>query len=364
MSGYRGSSNRPYRGRGGGGRGRGSRGGSPPEWLDKITPYIVEEDTSECFVDQNGFRISASPLLPLIASVDFHHANEAKPFDWSSVDIITDRNGLRKLLRWIQGDADRDFRIDLQLAGKKTILFTRWEKHTKEYPMFSGTFGHNFEEASTKPAKGCEGSSGHHRVVHYNFGGLNMVVRSEVDAYRPAPGSSRSPLAAQRGSGIDDITAALQKTSIQTTTAETQRVSSGDTTLLLQKAGTVVPQESIAELKTASVKKLNTDRVKWDEIVLQMSIAQTPHLFLGVHDRGNFEQVQKKMAASSPELKAAEARVEPALLKLRRVLEDIKRLVITNGRLSLICRDGKLDVVERISRESCLPVEFLSKFDE
>ncbi|KAK1230846.1 hypothetical protein PQX77_006064 [Marasmius sp. AFHP31] len=363
MSGYRGSSNRPYRGRGGGGRGRGGRGGapstprpppvparditeglrldrpiqtltppttvtgftadvtnvqyigsynwldregsqrtilvpgSPPEWLDRRTPYVVKEDTSECFVDQNGFRIPASPLLPLIASVDFHHANEARSFDWSSVDIITDRNGLRKLLRWVRGEVDRDFRIDLQLAGKKTILFTRWEKHTKEHPMFTGTFGHNFEEASTKPTKGCEGSTGHHRVVQ-----------------KPVPSSPKSP-----------------------------------------------SQNS----KPPQSKKLNTGRVKWDEIVLQMSIAQTPHLFLGVHDRGNFEQVHKKSAASSPELKAAEAEVKPALLKLRRVLEDIKRLVVVNsGRLSLICRDGKLDVVERISRESCLPGEFLNKFDE
>lgn len=88
------------------------------------------------------------------------------PFDWSSADIVTDRNGLRKLTRWVAGEDVRDFRLDLQLAGEHTVLVNRWEKRNRE--VFNGrTFGFSFEKASTVPAPGCKESTGHHRIVTY-----------------------------------------------------------------------------------------------------------------------------------------------------------------------------------------------------
>jgi hypothetical protein len=107
-----------------------------------------------------------STLLPLITAVNKVAEGKEKKFDWKSVDFLTDRNGLRKLMRWIGGSDVRDFRIDLQLAGEKTVLFNRWEKRTRE--AFSGrTFGFSFEKASTEPAPGCRDSTGHHRIITY-----------------------------------------------------------------------------------------------------------------------------------------------------------------------------------------------------
>lgn len=91
-------------------------------------------------------------------------------FDWSSVDFVTDRNGLRKLLKWIDaapGDPPRDFRIDLQLAGSKTVLMNRWEQITKEQPQTRRSYGFNFEESTTVPSPGCERGTGHHRIITY-----------------------------------------------------------------------------------------------------------------------------------------------------------------------------------------------------
>lgn len=109
-------------------------------------------------------------LLPLITAVDKSHEASDSPaaFDWSAekIDFVTDRNGLRKLMRWTDGaDPDREFRIDTQLAGN-TVLLNRWETRTRV--NYSGyTFGFNFEKASTDPALGCENSTGHHRIVKY-----------------------------------------------------------------------------------------------------------------------------------------------------------------------------------------------------
>lgn len=121
------------------------------------------------FVDQNGHRMPKAPLVPLIAAVNKRIEDnfDAPSFDWSRVDFVTDRNGLRKLLRWVRKESKlNDFRMDLELAGEKTVLVNRWEARTKE--MFNGrTYGFNFEKASTEPAAGCQKGTGHHRIVTY-----------------------------------------------------------------------------------------------------------------------------------------------------------------------------------------------------
>lgn len=144
--------------------------GSPPEWRDRATPYTVPRDSGSQFVDQNGYRMPSSTLLPLFRAVDVMVEEKGEPLDWTSVDFVTDRNGLRKLLRWINGTGDsvKEFRIDTQLAGRRTVLLNRWEKRVKEDAdptRFS--FGHSFERESTVPAPGCEQSTGHHRIVKY-----------------------------------------------------------------------------------------------------------------------------------------------------------------------------------------------------
>ena len=113
-------------------------------------------------------------LLPLIRAVQDiesqSNAREKEKFDWSSVDFVTDRNGLRKLLRWIlagPGDPPRDFRIDIQLAGSKTVLMNRWEQFTKEEPGTRRSYGFNFEEAMTVPSPGCERGTSYHRIITY-----------------------------------------------------------------------------------------------------------------------------------------------------------------------------------------------------
>lgn len=128
------------------------------------------------FVDQNGYRMGrASSLLPLLRAVDVvAEENADTSMDWPALDVVSDRNGPRKLMRWLQYDADldaeppKDFRIDLQLGGRKTVLMHRWEKRTRENaePPRSGC-GFNFEKDSTRAAAGCERGTGHHRIVQY-----------------------------------------------------------------------------------------------------------------------------------------------------------------------------------------------------
>jgi hypothetical protein len=125
----------------------------------------------------------SATLLPLITAVDKIAEEEYKPsFDWASVDFVTDRNGLRKLLRWIDGTATKSFRIDMQLAGTHSVLLNRWERRTRE-ELSGFTYGFNFEKASTKVTTGCEESTGHHRIVKY----VSLFLPSSIYVSNPLP---------------------------------------------------------------------------------------------------------------------------------------------------------------------------------
>ena len=119
------------------------------------------------FTDQNGYRMPDSPFLPLFRAADAMEAERSAKFNWGAVDIVTDRNSLRKLLAWADGN-NEPFRIDLQLAGAFTILFHRWEARAAGDACGFG-WGDSFEKAATEPAKGCERGTiaGHFRIVNY-----------------------------------------------------------------------------------------------------------------------------------------------------------------------------------------------------
>ena len=107
-------------------------------------------------------------MLPLFAAADEIHGHKTAPVDWPKVDVITDRNGLRKLLRWLNpspGREVRDFRIDVQLVGTKTLVLGRREARSRE-PAGGRSYGFGFEEATTRAAPGCP-RSGHHRAIAY-----------------------------------------------------------------------------------------------------------------------------------------------------------------------------------------------------
>jgi hypothetical protein len=75
------------------------------------------------------------------------------------------------------------FRIDLH-SVYNTLIMQRCERSAKEIIHGSARsgHGHNFERVFTKPAVGLEDSTSHHRILRYDIRGLDIAVRSEVDA--------------------------------------------------------------------------------------------------------------------------------------------------------------------------------------
>lgn len=149
--------------------------GSPPIWRDENMPFTLRLDTEvfadrAVFVDSGAGTDQATSLLAMLAAVDECTASAA-PFDWNMADVITDRNSLRNLLRWVNQSPTRkvdEFRIDMHLAGERSLVLTRWKRDTHVQAL-PGSFGFSYEENQTTPAPGCEDSrdAGHVRIISY-----------------------------------------------------------------------------------------------------------------------------------------------------------------------------------------------------
>lgn len=200
-----------------------------------------------------------------------------------------------------------------------------------------------------------------------DLNGFKIVVRFEVDACLP---STPTPSILTNKYGVFDVnelSSTLAATSISspsTSSAKFTPIPMGDNHILhVGRGGSVVPQSSLIELSTRSEKRLPD--LRWEESFPQLFLSQTPYHYLGVHQSGRFIQVQKRQLGKDPELLMAQQTAQTNLKKLRVVLGLIREVVVDageEGRLSLVCRDGNLEVYDRKSDESRLPGSLMRQF--
>lgn len=138
--------------------------GSPRIWANERPPVKqVPLDAGVQYIHHNASKMgNDTPMLPLFVAIDALHDN----FPYKDFDLVTDRNCLRKLLRYIDNAQTEDnFRIDVDLAGK-TCLFTRQEESATRVDQNTG-YGSEYLKAATKAPSGCEKMVGHHRIITY-----------------------------------------------------------------------------------------------------------------------------------------------------------------------------------------------------
>jgi len=123
----------------------------------------VPLDAGVQYIHHNASKMGTrSPMLPLFAAIDALHDD----FAYKDLDLVTDRNGLRKLLRYIDNaNTEDNFRIDVDLVGK-TVVFTRQEENTEVVRQNTG-YGNEYLKATTREPPGCEKMLDHHRIITY-----------------------------------------------------------------------------------------------------------------------------------------------------------------------------------------------------
>jgi hypothetical protein len=339
--------------------------GQPVIWQNVPTPFTALPDgqlnaKGTTFRDQNSARLPLMPLVPLFAAVDACLDASGSSFDWLNVDFISDRNGLRKLLRWVEGSSRlTDFRIEAEMVGTRTVLLGRWEKRSVAAPQ-ENSFGFGFERAATRPDKGCEHATGYCRIVTYascafrscddvlirfsqKLGDLRLVARCEVDACYPLEVPD---------AGEVEIYPAQKNIPI------------GEKGLRVVTGGRIVPQSHLIELKT---KKDSLNMCQdWREILPQLLLSGTPTLIRGVHTDGVFKRAITSTVGSE-ELEDVEARARAALGQLRPVLSALQIFLQKQKRgekFSLICRrKDRLLQVHRRTTPSLIPGTLMARFE-
>lgn len=319
--------------------------GSPPLWSPLRTPRQLKKDSGLIYIAQNAARHPDSPLEPLFRALYITNPS----FDIRSIDVVTDRNNLRKLLSFVNPASTRDFlqtfTINIEVV-KDTVIFSRVETATHEFiklHQFRGC-GHEFKRVYTKTK--ISGSTGHHRILSYRFGDLNFIIRHEADAYVDA--GTEAPNAGMLGS------LSLSPTSSLSNTTPT------GSKLKIEKKGQVIPLGSSLEIKT----RVYNRPLRIHEIAPQLWISQTLKLVRAYYKNSSFQNPKVKDVAA--QIRKWEEYNQMDLRKLAALVSKIVSVVKGFGGNATVIYNVKKDklVVERSDGKRFLPKDLYSKWDE
>ena len=330
--------------------------GRPPVWSAPRAPQQLKKDSGFIYIAQNAARHPDSPLEPLFRALYI-----AKPsFDIRSVDVVTDRNNVRKLLSFVNPGSTRSgletFTIDVEVT-KNTAIFSRVETATQEYigPHEFRGFGHEFEKVYT--TNQISGSTGHHRIVSYRFSGLNFIVRHETDGYVDA--GTKLPSSNSKELESNSLSSMLGSLSLSPTDSPPGTTPTGSK-LTVKEEGQLVPLESTLEIKT----RISHKPFEIQEVAPQLWISQTFKLVRAYHHKGTFQRPEVEDVAAL--IKRWEERNQKDLRKLAALINKILDVVKGCGGNAVVKYDVKEEklVISKVEGKMMLPKDLYSKWDD
>lgn len=299
--------------------------GCPPLWSPPKAARHVRKDSGLIYIAQNAARHPEYPLEPLFQALYMEHPS----FDLESVDLITDRNNIRKLLSFVNPSISRNglepFTIHVEVF-KNTVIFCRTETKTKKFvqPHEFISYGHEFEKAFT--TNKISSSTGHHRLVSYQFSNMKILVRYETDRYINKHKMGIS------GAESDALASIIQSLSIKS--ASTASTSSK---LRIKRAGEVVGSDSTLEIKT----RVSHKPIDLKEVLPQLWVSQTPNLMRAYHKHGRFEPPEVENISSK--IKKWEENHHLDLKCLAALISKIILIVTENQGNAMIKYDPQID---------------------
>jgi hypothetical protein len=335
--------------------------GVPPKLKSLDLPVTMMKDAGFQFVDQNAFRVPESPFEPIFRALSSMNPS----VEFSTVDVVTNRNSLRNLLCFSQGRAESSFRIDLNTVHE-TLFLTRHEKNSRLKiggAMHQG-FGHNFEQACTEPP--YLNSCGHHRVIRYSLGHLNCVIRFEVDAFYTKDEIEEDdddeggvPLTIESypryGEQTDDsnIIPYFQGLSISTPTKE-----NNETTVI--SGGCHLSSSTMAEIKTKSKTAPHISK-----FLPQLWFGRIPHLFLGIHEHGTFNKIEQTNAEEH--FADFESKQQKNLCKMTQLISELREITKTAGGACVIVCDHRsrpltMQILAKTLHTTVLPDHLVKRY--
>ncbi|KAG6101925.1 hypothetical protein E4U30_000702 [Claviceps sp. LM220 group G6] len=247
--------------------------GSPRFWSPPDIDVRLPKDSGLYYVTENAARLPGSPVAPLFAALFTTNPS----FDVRPLDIISDRNFIRRLLWFVNpgsdGDAAEPFTMKLELVGN-TLLFGRHETAVTRQiaPNRYHGYGYEFEKAYT--TKQIADSTSHYSIISYRFCGLNMMIRCQTDGFA----SMKRGTDVSCGGFLDRFIPPRERAE------PTADISLKEVKVM--KKGKTIPLESIVEIMTCT--KLRS--LEFDDIAPQLWMSQTPKLVRAYHSGGLFSK--------------------------------------------------------------------------
>ncbi|KAL1850356.1 hypothetical protein Plec18167_008826 [Paecilomyces lecythidis] len=329
--------------------------GSPSLWSPPKGPKKVAKDSGLVYVAQNAARHPESPLEPLFRSLYVMNPS----FDIHSVDLVTDRNNIRKLLSFINPNLNRNglepFTINVEFINN-TAIFCRTETQVSQFigPHEFMGFGHEFEKAYT--TNQVDGSTGHHGVISYRFNDLKLIVRYETDGYvdKTSKTSTRSVEREKDtlSSMLESLSLAPSKNAFYTASPKSK--------LMIKEEGKMIPIESTLEIKT----RVSHKPIDIQEAIPQLWVSQTPNFVRAYHKGGLFRTPEVEDVTL--EIKRWEEDHQVELRKLAALIKNIIHVVKGNGGSAIIKYDNQVDklVILKGDGRKMLPDDLYSKLDD
>jgi hypothetical protein len=329
--------------------------GCPPLWSPPSFPRRLKKDSGYFYIAQNAARHPDSPLEPLFRALYVTDPS----FDIRSIDVVSDRNNIRKLLSYIDPSTSRnglqEFTIEVEIT-KNTAMFCRKETAVQEFigPHEFKGYGHEFEKVYTKSR--INRGTGHHRMISYRFGNLNFIIRHETNGYVADATSPNSNTTEPEDDSLSSTLASLSLSSAKTASYTPPAGSK----LTIKREGQVVPLQSTLEIKTRVAHR----RLEFREIAPQLWVSGTPKLVRAYHNRGMFQQPEVEDV--SAEINRWEEANQGNLRKLAALITRILQVVKGCGGNAVVkySRTGDKLVIWKAEAKKILPEDLYSKWDD
>ncbi|ERF72669.1 hypothetical protein EPUS_09259 [Endocarpon pusillum Z07020] len=198
--------------------------GSPPAWTPPVTDTQLKRDSEDVFRDINAARYASYPLEPTFRSIPFR-------FD---VDVVGD-----------------------------TVLFVRKESSLTEVITNLQGYGHTFPEAYTTWDSEVAGSCSHQRIIHYEFGGLKFLVRTETDGYVKEAGEKASSSVEKSTSqpSLDDAFGTMTVTSTEVRQGQQLQLKTQGT----RTARFLIAYHQFGLFDKPKVKDISQEVIQWEK---------------------------------------------------------------------------------------------------
>lgn len=341
--------------------------GGPPKWTSPRLPVTLPQDAGRHFIDQNASRVPKYPFEPAFRALSIMKPNTSL----NGIDIIANRNSLRKLLDLAAGKKPDPFCMGLNLIHN-TLVISRKERSAEQmiHGASNSGYGHNFERMFTKPDEDMGNSSSHHRVIRYHIGPFNCIVRFEVDAYYDNPNiDSTTASERDKADTSDPLSEAMAKLAVAEPSPPAQpaqpaqpgrrrrQPAPADKPTTAVERGTFIAPSKLAEIKAKKTARLS-------EAMPQLWFGRTPYFINGNHDMGTVHSVAIIHAAA--QFAQWETANQERLRRMVSLLVQIKSAVreAREGAAVLVydSKGGPLKMYQAKNGSGVLPKDVIGKY--